>query len=85
MLILRLEHSIEREFISVRTKESLARRRAEGAKLGRPRGEAPRLKLDSQRDAIMDYVAKKVSRRSIARILECSPSTLYAWLKRHKI
>ncbi len=83
--VLGLAAQIEREFISVRTKEALARRRAEGAKLGRPKGEAPRLKLDSRRDEIVDYVAKKVSRRSISRILECSPSTLYAWLKRHKI
>jgi DNA invertase Pin-like site-specific DNA recombinase len=73
--VLGLAAQIEREFISVRTKEALARRRAEGVKLGRPRGEAPRLKLDSQRDEIVDYIAKKVSRRSIARILGCSPST----------
>lgn len=83
--ILGLAAQIEREFISVRTREALSRRRAEGVQLGRPRGEAPRLKLDSQRDIIEEYVAKKVSRRSIARILGCSPSTLYAWLKRHNI
>ncbi|MBI4851175.1 MAG: helix-turn-helix domain-containing protein, partial [Acidobacteria bacterium] len=28
---------------------------------------------------------KGVSKRSIARIVECSPSTLYDWLKRRKI
>lgn len=83
--VLGLAAQIEREFISVRTKEALARRRAEGVKLGRPRGEAPNLKLDSQRDVILDYLRKNVSRRSIARILECSPSTLYSWLKRNKI
>jgi DNA invertase Pin-like site-specific DNA recombinase len=83
--VLGLAAQIEREFISVRTKEALARRRAEGVKLGRPRGEAPNLKLDSQRDVILDYLRKNVSRRSIARILECSPSTLYSWLRRNKI
>ena len=83
--VLGLAAQIEREFISVRTKEALAKRRADGLKLGRPRGEAQNLKLDPQRDMILDFIAKKVSRRSIARILGCSPSTLYAWLKRHKI
>jgi DNA invertase Pin-like site-specific DNA recombinase len=83
--VLGLAAQIEREFISVRTKEALSKRKAEGVKLGRPKGHSKNLKLDPHRELILEYLKKDVSKASIARILECSPSTLYAWLKRHKI
>lgn len=83
--VLGLAAQIEREFISVRTKEALAKRKAEGIKLGRPKGQAKNLKLDTHRELILDYLKKDVSKASIARIVECSPSTLYAWLKRNRI
>ena len=82
--ILGLAAQIEREFISARTKEALARRKAQGLPLGRPRGPAPRVKLDQHKDDILTYLKKGVSKRSIARIVDCAPSTLYAWLKRQK-
>jgi DNA invertase Pin-like site-specific DNA recombinase len=83
--ILGLAAQIEREFIAARTKEALARRKAQGLPLGRPKGPAARVKLDSSKDLIVTYLHKGVSKRSIARILECSPSTLYAWLRRHRM
>jgi DNA invertase Pin-like site-specific DNA recombinase len=83
--ILGLAAQIEREFIAARTKEALARRKAQGLPLGRPKGPAARVKLDRDKDQIVTYLQKGVSKRSIARILECSPSTLYAWLRRHRI
>jgi DNA invertase Pin-like site-specific DNA recombinase len=83
--VLGLAAQIEREFISVRTKEALAKRKAEGIKLGRPKGQPKNLKLDAHRELILDYLKKDVSKASIARIVECSPSTLYAWIKRNKI
>ncbi len=83
--ILGLAAQIEREFISARTKEALARRKAQGLPLGRPRGPAPRVKLDQHQDDILTYLKKGVSKRSIARIVDCAPSTLYAWLKRRKL
>lgn len=83
--MLGLAAQIEREFIAARTKEALARRKAQGLPLGRPKGPAARVRLDSYKDQIVTYLHKGVSKRSIARILECSPSTLYAWLRRHRI
>ena len=80
--ILGLVAQIEREFISIRTKEALCKCKNDGIKLGRPKGQAELLKLDSFRDTISDYLRKKINKRTIAKLVECSPSTLYQWLKR---
>src|SRR5262245_33371373 len=73
--VLGLAVQIERELIAARTKEALARRKAQGLPLGRPKGPAVRVKLDSYKDQIVTWLQKGVSKRAIARILECSPST----------
>ncbi len=83
--ILGLAAQIEREFISARTKEALAKRKNDGMKLGRPKGEADLLKLDAFRDEIMNYIKKGINKRAISKLIECSPSTLYKWLKRRRI
>lgn len=83
--ILGLAAQIEREFISARTKEALAKRKNDGFKLGRPKGQADFLKLDSFRDDITNYLKKGINKRAIAKLIECSPSTLYKWLKRRHI
>lgn len=94
--VLGLAAEIERNFIALRTKESIAKRKQEIAdkgyfinakgekvtQLGRPRGKATSTKLDKREQEIKDYLKKGVSKRSIARIVECAPNTLYAWLKR---
>ena len=46
------------EFISVRTKEALARRKAEGLPVGRPKGRATKLMLDDRREQIVDCLNK---------------------------
>lgn len=83
--ILGLAAQIEREFLSLRTKEALAYRKSQGLPLGRPRGPAKHVKLDKHREMILSYLKKRVSRRSIARIVECSPTTLYVWMKRNNL
>ena len=83
--ILGLAAQIEREFISSRTKEALAKRKADGFKLGRPLGQSQLLKLDAFHDEIMNYLKKGINKRAISKLIECSPSTLYLWLKRRKL
>lgn len=83
--VLGLAAEIEREFISMRTREALAKRKAEGIQLGRPKGPAERVMLDDKSGQIMDYLAKGISKRDIARLLDCSTTTLYAWMKRRGV
>ena len=83
--ILGLAAEIERDFISMRTKEALAKLKAEGKKLGRPPGPAASVMLDKREKEIKGYLKKGISKRSIAKLLECSETTLYAWLKRRKL
>jgi DNA invertase Pin-like site-specific DNA recombinase len=84
--ILGLAAEIERELIAARTREALAKRRAEGKPLGRPRGaKSARLKLDTHADEIRRYVVKGLSKRSIAKLVGCAESTLYDWLARRHV
>lgn len=83
--ILGLAAQIEREFISARTKEALSKSKRDGVKLGRPKGQAELLKLDAFHGEIAGYLKKGINKRAIAKLIECSPSTLYKWLKRRHI
>ena len=75
---------IERELISQRTKEALARRKTEGKTLGRPKGSFSS-KLDQHREQIEEFLSKGVSISSIAKILGVPYSTLWSYLKRRNL
>ena len=84
--VLGLAAEIEREFISMRTKEALAKRKAEGMVLGRPKGKkAKKVKLDKHSAEIKKYLELGISKRAICKLVGCSPSTLYAWIERRKV
>jgi DNA invertase Pin-like site-specific DNA recombinase len=80
-VVLGLVSEIERDFISSRTKEALAKRKAEGMTLGRPYGPAKKFRLDPMADKIDGYLSKGIDKKSIAKLLDVAPNTLYAWLK----
>lgn len=80
-----LSAEIERTLISQRTKEALARKRAEGIILGRPKGSPARpLKLEGRLEEIKALRAKKVSVSAIARIMGVHRLTVSTFLKGKK-
>jgi len=65
-----LSAEIERQLISQRTKEALAKRKSEGKKLGRPKGSLSKeTKLTGKEDAIRELLNNKIGYSGIARIL----------------
>ncbi len=81
-----LSAEIERNLISQRTKEALARKRAEGVVLGRPKGSKSKTtKLTGQEKRIKELLDKKVSYSAIGRILGVHRITVSNFVKNHNI
>lgn len=79
-----LSAEIERNLISQRTKEALARKRAEGVILGRPIGsKSAKTKLTGQDKKIKELLDKKVSYSAIARILGVHRLTVSTYATLH--
>ena len=77
--IFALVAQIERELISLRTREALQARKVAGIKLGRPQGKG-KSKLDEHREDIMRLLALKVPKTLIAKQYNCSVGNLYNFL-----
>ena len=68
--------------ISQRTKEALARKRAEGVVLGRPKGrKSKQVKLSGKEAAIKTLLESGCSKSQIARLLKVHRVTLIRFLK----
>jgi DNA invertase Pin-like site-specific DNA recombinase len=81
-----LSAEIERNLISQRTKEALARKKKEGKKLGRPKGSlAKTTKLTGKEDFIREMLEKKISVSAIARILGVHRLTVRNFIETRKL
>jgi DNA invertase Pin-like site-specific DNA recombinase len=79
-----LSAEIERNLISQRTKEALARKKAEGVVLGRPKGRKTspqKHKLHGKEVLIDELLKQDVSKRQIAKICKVDRNTLARFLK----
>ena len=71
---------VERDLISERTREGLARARASGRKLGRPKGSLGVSRLDGKEDKIRRFLELGVSKTAIAKITGVSRTALYSFM-----
>ena len=79
-----LSAEIERNLISQRTKEALARKKAEGVILGRPKGsKSAKTKLTGQEKQIKELLEKKVSCSAIGRLLGVHRLTVSSFVKKN--
>lgn len=77
-----LSAEIERQLISQRTKEALARKKSEGMKLGRPKGSlSTHTKLSGKEQQIKELLDKKISYTAIGRILGVHRKTVKSFVE----
>ena len=61
--------SLEKDLMSLRTKEALTAKKMDGISLGKPKGTIQKSKFDKQRDKIEELLSVGLSVRKIAKVL----------------
>ena len=81
-----LSAELSKSLLQERVRESLARLKANGKKLGRPLGaKSKTLKLSKNKKRINCLVDKGISKNEIARIMRVNKSTLYNYLRNNSL
>lgn len=80
-----LSAEIERDLISQRTKEALAKKKAEGIHCGRKLGSLGKSQFTEKQALIEELLKKDVPIGSIAKILEAPRSTLHHFVRSRKL
>lgn len=81
-----LSAEIDRNLISQRTKEALARKKAEGVHIGRPKGVLSKtVKLTGKEEKIKKLLQQGKSQVKISKELNVSRGTLIRFMKRTKL
>ena len=75
---------IEHDLISKRTKEALKARKAQGIKLGRPKG-AGKSKLDKHREEIIALLKNGSTKKYVAKKYGTTSPNLINWIKKNNI
>jgi DNA invertase Pin-like site-specific DNA recombinase len=76
---------LERDIVSERTKSALACKRANGIKLGKPKGTIQSSKLDEKREAIMELLKHRVAKSAIARMMGTSRTNLVQYIRKRNL
>ena len=76
---------VERDLISERTVEGLARAREQGRLPGRPKGSLGKSKLDGKEREIAELLEKGVSKSSIAKIIGVSRTALFNFVQTRQL
>ena len=72
---------VERDLISERTHEGLAKARASGRKPGRPKGSLGVSRLNGKEDDIRRFLEMGLSKTAIAKLTGVSRATLYSFMR----
>lgn len=71
---------IEKDLISERTKYGIQMARNKGKQIGRPKGKIGKSRLDTKEEEIKLLLSKKVSKSSIAKIMDISRNALCSFI-----